>query len=142
MVALCLRLCWAQEKWIRRLFRRLCMQFQVDTAEELAAKLRVCMDRDDSIIHIGFSFGSKRPHYGLVEAHAPHERWVEHLRAIRQHQTGLATGDEKYAYIEANGGISKWFVLPYISCGQQIELNRLALQHLEQTVCDTTIKFP
>ena len=32
----------------------------------------------------------------------------------------------------ANGGIIKWFFLPYISCGQQIELNRL--QHLEQSV--------
>ena len=50
MVALCLRLRWAREKWIRSLFRCLCMQFQVDTAVELAMKLRVCMDRDDSII--------------------------------------------------------------------------------------------
>ena len=32
----------------------------------------------------------------------------------------------------ANGGISKWFFLSYISCGTQIELNRL--QHLEQSV--------
>ena len=39
MVALCLRLRWAREKWIRSLFRCLCMQFQVDTAEELATKL-------------------------------------------------------------------------------------------------------
>ena len=73
MVALCLRLRWAREKWIRSLFHCLCMQLQVDTAEELAVKLRVCMDRDDSIIYVGFSFGSKRPYYGLVEAHAPHE---------------------------------------------------------------------
>ena len=43
------------------------MQFQVDTAEELVAKLRVCMDRDDSITYVGFSFSSKRPYYGLVE---------------------------------------------------------------------------
>ena len=74
MVTLCLRLRWAQEKWIRSLFHCLCMQLQVDTAEELAVKLRVCMDRDDSIIYVGFSFGSKRPYYGLVEARAPHER--------------------------------------------------------------------
>ena len=73
MVALCLRLRWAREKWIRSLFRCLCMHFQVDTAEELAVKLRVCMDRDDSIIYVGFSFGWKRPYYGLVEARAPHE---------------------------------------------------------------------
>ena len=74
MVALCLRLRWAREKWIRSLFRCLCMQFQVDTAVGLATKLRVCMDRDDSIIYVGFSFRSKRPYYGLVEARAPHER--------------------------------------------------------------------
>ena len=73
MVALWLRLRWAHEKWIRSLFRCLCMKFQVDTAKELAVKLRVCMDRDDSILCVGFSFRSKRPYYGLVEAHAPHE---------------------------------------------------------------------
>ena len=74
MAAICLRLRWAREKWIRSLFRCLCMQFQVDAAVELAMKLRVCMDRDDSIIYVGFSFRSKRPYYGLVEARAPHER--------------------------------------------------------------------
>ena len=54
------------------------MQFQVDSVDKMAAKLRVCMDRDNSIIYIAFSFGSKRPYYGLAEARAPHERWVEH----------------------------------------------------------------
>ena len=104
MVALCLRLRWAQEKWIRSLFCCLCMQFQVDTTLALAERLRVCMARDDSIIYVGFSFSSKRPYYGLVEACTPHERWVEQ---IRQHQTGLTTtGDELYAYMAANGGIS------------------------------------
>ena len=50
-----------------------------------------------------------------------------------QHQTRLVTNrEETYAYMAANGGISKWFFLPYISCGQQIELKRL--QHLEQSV--------
>ena len=58
---------------------------------------------------------------------------MEHWRSIRQHQTGLATNrEEKYAYMAENGGINKWFFLPYIGCGQQIELNKL--QHLEQSV--------
>ena len=43
MVALCLRLRWAQERWIQSLFRCLGMQFQVDTAEELAMQLLVCI---------------------------------------------------------------------------------------------------
>ena len=51
-----MRLRWAREKWIRSLFCCLCMQFQVDNAEELAVKLRVCMDRDDSIIYVAFGF--------------------------------------------------------------------------------------
>ena len=109
------------------------MQFQVDTAVELAAKFRVCMDRDNSTIYVGFSFRSMRSYYGLVEARAPHERWVEHRRAIRQHQTGLATNrEEKYAYMAADGGIRKWPFLPYVSCGTQIELSNL--QQLEQSV--------
>ena len=126
MVALCLRLRWAREKWIRSLFRCLCMQFQVDTAVELAMKLRVWMDRDDSKIYVGFSFRSKRPYYGLAEARAPHERWVEHWRAIRQHQTGLAVNrEEKYAHMAANGGISQWFFLPYVSCGSSYPMYRV-----------------
>ena len=133
MTALCLHLRWAREKWIRTLFHSLCLQFQVDTAEKSAGKLRVCMDRDDSIIYVGFSFSSRRPYYGLVEARKPHERWVEHLRATRQHQTGLmTTKEEKYAYMAAHGGISQWFFLPYISCGTQIELSKL--RHPEQSV--------
>jgi hypothetical protein len=133
LVALCLRLRWARERWIRALFRSLCMQFQVDTAEALATKLRVCMTRDDSIIYVGFSFRTMRSYYGLVESRAPHERWVEHWRAIRQHQTGLTSNrEEKYAYMAANGGINEWFFLPYVSCGKQIELNRLQL--LEQSI--------
>ena len=72
MIALCLRLRWAREKWIRTLFHSLCLQFQVDTADELAGKLRTCMDRDDSIIHVGFSISSRRSCYGLVEARTPH----------------------------------------------------------------------
>ena len=118
MIALCFRLRWAREKWIRSLFHSLRLQFQVDTAEELARKLRVCMDRDDSIIYVGFSFSSRRPYYGLVEARTSHKRWVEHWRAIRQHQTGLmTTRDEKFAYMAANGRSNQWFFLPYISCG-------------------------
>ena len=54
------------------------MQFQVDTAEELAAKLGVCMDCGDSMVYVGFVFRSKGPCYGLIEARAPHERWKEH----------------------------------------------------------------
>ena len=63
---------------------------------------------------------------------------MEHWRSIRQHPTGLSTNrEEKYAYMAANGGMCKWFFLPYISCGRQIELNRL--QHLEQSVIQ---RFP
>ena len=59
MVAMCLRLRWAREKLISSLVRCLCVQFQVHTAEELAATLCVCMDRDDSVIYVGFRISSK-----------------------------------------------------------------------------------
>ena len=71
-----------------------------------------------------------RPYYGLVEDHAPHNRWAEHWRSIRQHRAGLTRRDEKYACMAANGGVRQWFFLPYILCGRQIELSNL--QHLEQ----------
>ena len=61
---------------------------------------------------------------------------MEHWRAIRQHQTAWVGNGQrrKCAYMAANGGISltQWFFLPYVSCGTQIELNKL--QQLEQSV--------
>ena len=123
MVALCLRRRWAQEKWIRGLLYCLCMQFQVDTAVALAEKLRVCMDRDDSMTYVGFSFRSKRPYYGLVGDRAPYKRWVEHWRSIRQHQITRQgsrqdeTRREKYPHMAGNGpngGVSQWLLTLYI----------------------------
>ena len=83
------------------------------------------MDRDDSVIYIGFSFHLKLPYYGLVEDHAPHKRWVEHWRSIRQHQTGLhMMREEKYAYNHGSEWRSQSMVLlTLILCGRQIELS-------------------
>ena len=87
MVALCLRLCWAREKWFRSLFRHLCMQFQVDTAVAWAEKLRICMDCDDSMIYIGFqlSIEASRCSSDLIMA------W---LRTAHHTNDGWSTGGQ------------------------------------------------
>ena len=78
MIGICLRLRWARETWARGIFRRLCDQFCVDTAVDLASALLVCMKKNDSIVYIGFNLQVKRAYYGMVHERAPHERWQEH----------------------------------------------------------------
>ena len=62
MLGICLRMRWAREVWVRAHFDRLCMQFHVETAVDLSCALRACMEKDDSIVYVGFSFASKRPY--------------------------------------------------------------------------------
>ena len=50
MLGICLRLLWAQETWVRGIFRRRCEQVFVDTAVDLANILIACMERNDSIV--------------------------------------------------------------------------------------------
>ena len=59
MLGIHLRLRWARETWARGIFRRLCEQFCVDTAVDLASALFVCMPRNDSIVYIGFNLQVK-----------------------------------------------------------------------------------
>ena len=51
------------------------MQFQVETAVGLSCATRACMEKDDSIVYVGFSFSVKRPYYGMVHNMEPHQRW-------------------------------------------------------------------
>ena len=76
------------------------------------------MEKDDSIVYVGFSFGVKRPYYGMVHNREPHQRWQKHWRAILQHGSGMAT--EKglsYSHMSQNGSAARWHFVPYISCG-------------------------
>ena len=84
------------------------------------------MDKDDSIVYVGFSFKSKRPYYGLVHNRAPHGRWQEHWRAILQHGSGMAIAKEQnYSSMSHNGGAATWHCLPYITRGQVIPIQKL-----------------
>ena len=90
-----LRMRWGRETWVRKHFERTCSQFQVETAVDLPFAIRACMEKDDSVVYVGFNFGVKRPYYGMVHsrdsAREPHQRWHAHWRAILQHGSGIAT---------------------------------------------------
>jgi hypothetical protein len=91
------------------------------------------MEKDDSIVYVGFSFTSKRPYYGMVHNRAPHQRCQEHWRAILQHGSGMAVEKEqKYMFMSQHGGAAKWHFLPYITCGQVIPV--LKLKTLESRI--------
>ena len=112
---------WAREVWVRQHFGRMCKQFQVETAVNLSRALRVCMEQDDSVVHIGFNFGVSRPYYGMVHNREPRQRWQElkHWRAVLQHGSGMATEKElNCSYMALHGNAARWHFLPYISCGQ------------------------
>ena len=55
MLGICLRMSWVRETWVRRTFRRLCGQFCVVTAVELARILSTCMERNESIVYVAES---------------------------------------------------------------------------------------
>ena len=87
-------------------------------------------------MYVGFSFGVKRPYYGMMHNRAPPKRWQVHWRAILQHSSGLATEKElKYSYVAHNGNAAKWHFLPYITCGQVIPI--LKLKVLEDRIIKT-----
>ena len=61
LLGVCLRVRWARGVWVRAHFDRLFRQFQVETAVDLASALRACIEKDGSIVYVGFSFGVKPP---------------------------------------------------------------------------------
>ena len=116
MLGICLRLRWTRGTWVRGIVRRLCEQFCVATAVDLANILIVCMKRNGSMVYIGFNLKVKRADYGMVHERRPHERWEEHWRAVLQHSAGIASETERrYEYMTRHGGAASWLYLPYIS---------------------------
>ena len=133
MLGICLRLRWARETWVRGIFRRLCEQFCVDTAVDLANILIACMTRNNSTVYIEFNLKVNRAYYGMVHERRPHERWEEHWRAVLQHSAGIASETERqYEYMARHGGAASWLFLLYISCGQDLVIERHRLQNPEQ----------
>ena len=86
---------WASDTWVRKHFERMCSQFQVETAVDLSCAIRTCMEKDDSIVYVGFNFGVRRPYCGMLHNRKPHQRWQEHWRATIQHGSGMATEKER-----------------------------------------------
>ena len=126
LLGICLRMRWAREVWVRAHYDRLCIQVHVETAVDLSCVLRACMEKDDYIVHVGFSFILKRPYYGSVHNRKLQGRWQERWRAILQHSSRMSIQrEQKYSYMPHNGGAAKWYFLPYITCGQVIPFSKL-----------------
>ena len=118
LLGVCLRMRWAREvyMWVRAHFDRLCKQFHdiVETAGDLTCALKACMEKDDSIVYVGFNFSVRRPYYGMVHNREPHRRWQEHRKAVLRHSSGMATEKElKYSFMAQHGNAAKWHFLPY-----------------------------
>ena len=95
LLGIVLSMRWSRKRWVRSWFNRLCSQYNCDTTVQLTDYLRTVMEREDSIIYVGFSFTSSRPYIGAVEARHPILRWDEHWSAILQSGRG-ETSDLKY----------------------------------------------
>ena len=50
---------WTREVWVCAHFGRLCRQFHVETAVAVLCVLQACMEKDDSVVYVGFSFRTK-----------------------------------------------------------------------------------
>ena len=98
---------------------------------DLPCAIRASMEKHVSIVNVWFDFSAKRPYCGMVHNREPRRRWQEHWRAILQHASGMATEKEfKCAYMSQHRSAVRWRLLPYISCGQVIAVQKLqALEH-------------
>jgi hypothetical protein len=124
MEGVCLAMRFSRQKWVRGLFSQLCEQHKCATAVDLAACFLTIMNREDSIVYIGFCFYAKRPYIGMVHERRPYRRWEEHWRGTLQASQGELC-ERKYGYMHDNGGAKSWFFVPWVSCGETISLNRL-----------------
>ena len=72
---LLLRVRFAREKWLRKLWRVLTVQWEIDSAVHLASvmtdKLFKKGSEPYSMIYLGFAMSTKAPYVGMVEARNP-----------------------------------------------------------------------
>ena len=80
---------------MRGIFRKLCEQFYVAAAVDLANILIACMQINDAIVCIAFNLKVKRAYHGMVRERRPHEQWEDlghwRPRAVLQHSAGIAS---------------------------------------------------
>ena len=115
ILMLCIRMRWAREQWIRRIFMDLCIQHGVATAVELAMKLIPAMEGGSSLCYIGFSLSVKKVYLGTVLERSCLHRFKDHWSDTRQHMLSKEdTTSLKYSYMANHGGPAAWFFLPII----------------------------
>ena len=126
---LLLRVRFAREKWLRKLWRVLTVQWEIDSAVQLASvmtdKLFKKGSEPYSMIYLGFAMSTKVPYVGMVEARNPLLRFQEHFAAISRHRRRVVDEiDPKYSYM-ARSGVGDWYFLPIVVCNGVIPKRRL-----------------
>ena len=126
---LLLRLRFAREKWLRRVWRVLSKQWGVNSAVRLARHMQEQLFEKEcepnSLIYLGFAMTTKRPYVGMVRERNPMCRFQEHWAAVCRHRRQTVDEvDPKYAYM-ARSGVGDWFFLPIVVCDGIIPERRL-----------------
>ena len=136
---LLLRLRFAREKWLRRVWRVLARQWGESSAARLAIHMTSSLFEKEcdpnSLIYLGFAMSTKRPYVGMVEGRNPMSRFQEHFAAICRHRhKQVDEVDPKYSYM-ARSGVGDWFFLPIVVCDgiipkqRLLQLEKIVLSH-------------
>lgn len=136
---LLLRLRFAREKWLRRVWRVLAKQWGVNSAARLATTMQGRLfekgSEPNSMIYLGFSMTTKKPYVGMVEARNPMLRFQEHLAAISRHRRQVVDEIDPKYLIMARSGVGDWNFLPIVVCDgiiakrRLLNLERIILSH-------------
>ena len=104
------RVKYGTEKWIHRLWQKICLQYNTNKVEVIAEQMMTVMTgNNSSIIYHLFSFQTNKPYIGLVQDRAGIKRATEHWAAIHRKST-----DAYYSQMGRVGAADTWYWLPII----------------------------
>ena len=101
------RVKYGTEKWIHRLWQKICLQYNTNKVEVIAEQMMTVMTANNSsIIYHLFSFQTNKPYIGLVQDRAGIKRATEHWAAIHRKST-----DAYYSQMGRVGTADTWYLL-------------------------------
>ena len=103
------RIKYGSERWINRLWRRLCKNYASSDVTVIAEEMRKVMtDPDSSGLYHLFSFQTNKPYDGMCHQRPMIKRFEEHLAFIQSPHAA----EYKYKAMRGLGGASSWFLVP------------------------------
>ena len=117
-----------REKWIHRLWQRLCVQWSTASTKSMAQRMtKVTTQSESSILYSLISFDHSTVYDGLVRERPGIARMTEHSTAT----SDTNPVEQKYRGMKAAGGAAAWYFIPVVG-GPVLPMRQLmALEDME-----------